>query len=336
MASLMRWPFFIALAAGLLSLAAALLLNWGMASAPPGDHLLFASDRDGNMDLYLLDRRNRLLLNLTQHPAADALPVWSPDGRRIAFVSDRDGLTRVYVMGSSGRDLRPLLRQRISTTAPAWSPDGRYIAFVIFGDGEATVAVTRPDGSDLRRLFSANRLREMVWSPDSSRLLAASGESAWLVHVETGTVDPLVESWAAQGVTWAPDGTRLAYPQAAGGETDLLIHNLTTDRVEAVARGVNVQDPSWSPDGSTLLYAAFDTGERLLYALDVTSGTTRLVSPVTFNSAAPDWSRDGWQVAFWSRRALYAVHVPTGAAHILDTYPFRPVITYDSDPRWRP
>src|SRR5687767_7010101 len=35
---------------------------------------------------------------LTDHPAADTRPRWSPDGRRIAFVSARDGGSQVYVV----------------------------------------------------------------------------------------------------------------------------------------------------------------------------------------------------------------------------------------------
>jgi TolB protein len=34
---------------------------------------------------------------LTNHPARDVYPVWSPDGTRIMFVSNRDGAFEIYV-----------------------------------------------------------------------------------------------------------------------------------------------------------------------------------------------------------------------------------------------
>ena len=41
-------------------------------------------------------------VNLTNNPADDRSPTWSPDGRRIAFVSDRDGNHEIYVMNADG------------------------------------------------------------------------------------------------------------------------------------------------------------------------------------------------------------------------------------------
>jgi Tol biopolymer transport system component len=41
-------------------------------------------------------------INLTNNPAADDVPSWSPDGRRIAFASDRDGNREIYVMNADG------------------------------------------------------------------------------------------------------------------------------------------------------------------------------------------------------------------------------------------
>ncbi len=39
---------------------------------------------------------------LTEHPAEDTFPSWSPDSSRIAFTSNRDGHREIYVMNSDG------------------------------------------------------------------------------------------------------------------------------------------------------------------------------------------------------------------------------------------
>ena len=68
--------------------------------------------------------------NLTQHPASDSHPSWSPDGRKLAFVSRRDGNSEIYVMNADGSGLRNVTRTPSNDLDPAWSPDGRAIAFV--------------------------------------------------------------------------------------------------------------------------------------------------------------------------------------------------------------
>ena len=35
---------------------------------------------------------------LTNHPALDCWPAWSPDGKRVAFVSNRDGGHDIYII----------------------------------------------------------------------------------------------------------------------------------------------------------------------------------------------------------------------------------------------
>ncbi len=48
--------------------------------APP-EKLLFVSDRGGNNDIYLVNAGGGDPLNLTNNPADDSNPTWSPDGQ---------------------------------------------------------------------------------------------------------------------------------------------------------------------------------------------------------------------------------------------------------------
>ena len=70
--------------------------------SPSGKTLTFWADWAGNLEAYIINVDGTGLKNLTNHPAEDANPVWSPDGRKIAFYSKRGGNGgEIYVMGAT-------------------------------------------------------------------------------------------------------------------------------------------------------------------------------------------------------------------------------------------
>ena len=81
------------------------------------------SARDG--DLYVDQTR------ITDTPADDSHPDWSPDGRRVVFVRQEPGRrsSSLYVVRRDGGGVRRLTRGDQVATMPAWSPDGTRIAF---------------------------------------------------------------------------------------------------------------------------------------------------------------------------------------------------------------
>jgi TolB protein len=58
---------------------------------------------------------------LTDNPAWDGKPAWSPDGTKIAFVSDRDGNGDIYVMNADGSNVIRLTNEGYNFE-PSWSP----------------------------------------------------------------------------------------------------------------------------------------------------------------------------------------------------------------------
>ena len=87
--------------------------------------IVFTSNRDGDWDIYVMDADGGNVRQLTDHPASDGSPDWSPDGSRIAFDSTRDGDWDIYVMDADGGNVRQLTDDPAFSRSdgyPAWSP----------------------------------------------------------------------------------------------------------------------------------------------------------------------------------------------------------------------
>jgi TolB protein len=65
--------------------------------SPDGNWLAWTSNRDGNLEIYVQDAAAKdPPRNITQNPAIDNFPTWTPDGR-LGFVSDRGDGFDLYV-----------------------------------------------------------------------------------------------------------------------------------------------------------------------------------------------------------------------------------------------
>ncbi len=110
--------------------------------SPDGTRVAFASDREGQWDIYLVESDGTGLVRLTTDPAADRQPAWSPDGTRIAFQSDRAGQADLYTIGADGEDLQRLTNTpAIHESQPAWGKITDAIAYTATPVGSFTPTV---------------------------------------------------------------------------------------------------------------------------------------------------------------------------------------------------
>ncbi len=143
---------------GLLAIAAAVIVFAGLqgtgvwAQAPVTTQVVFASNRSGNYEIFLLDPSTGLTTQLTNLPASDVEPVWSPDGTLIAFASDRDGDFELYIMRADGTDVRQLTNNTAEDRQPRWQPDGLSLVFVSDVNGQWDLYSISADGAVVKQL----------------------------------------------------------------------------------------------------------------------------------------------------------------------------------------
>ncbi len=96
--------------------------NWLASWSPDGTRIAFTSNRDGNAELYVMNRDGSNVRRLTNHPSVDTTPTWSPGGNEIAFTSDRSGAPQIYLIPADGG----VAPRRITTESYAdratWAP----------------------------------------------------------------------------------------------------------------------------------------------------------------------------------------------------------------------
>src|SRR6185436_915198 len=98
--------------------------------SPDSRQMTFVSDRDGPLQIYLMNADGSNQTNFTHTTSNDTNPGWSPDGKLIAFASERDNNSEIYVMQPDGSAPTRLTHNDRYDIYPTWSPDSRRLAFV--------------------------------------------------------------------------------------------------------------------------------------------------------------------------------------------------------------
>ena len=263
------------------------------AKAPDTAKIVFTSSGISNKrDIFIMDTNGHNKINLTEHPADDIRPTWSPTGEHILFVSDREGMHDLYLMEPDGSNVRRVFEKKSHRVAPIWSPDGKGIAYVHNGL-QLTINIATKDGNGVEVLtvVDDHLYVNLAWSPDGTEIAfdnIVRLHRTHIVNLQTQTVDPLLPElqFVMLNVEWSPDGKQIAFAgvkciknQACRIKNfdDLKVYIVNRDGTgveQVVAKGdFGADDPVWSPRGNALLYqqkvkeANRDFGQTQLFRL---------------------------------------------------------------------
>jgi len=158
----------------------------------------------------VMDLRSKATTRLTDTPAIDTAPSYSPDGTRICFESDRGGKPQIYVMAAGGGAAQRISFGDGSYSTPVWSPRGDTIAFTRQSQGNFAIGIMHPDGQGERIL---------------------------------------TEGYHNEGPTFAPNGRVVMFFRDPGGNAGpaLFTIDLTGRNELRVPTPGFASDPAWSP-----------------------------------------------------------------------------------------
>ena len=258
---------------------------------PLDGKITFHSNRNGNLDIFVMNPDGSGVTQLTSNPLDELLPLFSPDGSRIVF-GRCSVLCDIVVINADGSGERTILNDGFPG---AWSPEGNRI---VLGRNDG-LYVINADGSGLARVLDPDFVTD--WSPDGRQLMIVSGRDGdlelYATPLDGSAVTKLTDNTADDnaGTGWSPDGTRIVFNSNRGGNgQDVFVMNADGSGVTQLTPNDGFDDdgPVWSPDASQIAFTSNRAGDEQIFVMNVDgSGVTQLTFDAGVSNGAPHWVR---------------------------------------------
>jgi murein DD-endopeptidase MepM/ murein hydrolase activator NlpD len=273
--------------------------------------IVFVSTRGGNYDLWQMDEDGSNPVQLTNDPALDSAPQWSPDGQKIIFYSNRDGNSKWWVREVENNTVTftllplPALQNIIDVD---YSRDGSLIAITHTSPTSPSYkAVSLFNPSNGNTSLLVDHASEPMWSPDGTKIYFIYHVSLNINHSCIGEIVlsvgiPNIPSYCGSGMyltDLSPDGTLMTFRFSGvigNISVGLGVRPPMGGTVQIVIRDQNTSG-RWSPDGTKLIFSPGVTYTQTseIYVVSASCNQCLLSAAVNLtNNSAHDYSPDWW------------------------------------------
>jgi len=287
--------------------------------SPDGKWMSFAQPwMNGSSFRIALISLDDLTVRLLTSPIAqeyDCQPAFSPDSSKVAFERGSiGGLAKdTFVVPVAGGAVRRLTFDNAWGGSPAWTQDGAEIVFSSNRGGPMNLWRVSSTGGSPRPVAGVSAI---AYNPSISRkgnYLAYEhdtvGSGIWRIKLADKTHssgDP-AQSITARGMinlrpNFSPDGNKVVFESDRLGFSDIWYCDSDgSNCAQLTSLHGTAGTARWSPDGQHIAFEFQSQHYYDIYVLDMPDGRPRrLLTFPDSDNGAPNWSRDGKWIYFYS------------------------------------
>ena len=265
----------------------------------PEGAFAFASNREGQFDLFSMDFGGENWTVLSDLPNDKRHPALSPAGSQLVFEVAFTDTQRIFVVDLSSPETGVItLTQGAEPAHTArWSPDGTLIAYEVDAERGPDVVLVQPDGSGAAGLISRPGYDGCLsWRPEDEQIAFTSDHdgdlNVYLMNVDGTDLKRLTQHAGVDRCpAWSPDGARIAFISNRNGE-GVYLTDAKGANVRLLAALSGASQPAWSPDGRFLLVASDQDGDFDVYLIAVDEASIwNLTADSKADEVDPIWTR---------------------------------------------